>query len=51
MCPSAQIQMDDKPFERDPASAEDAEVPNGCWDAGLNMIQERNETTVWWYFL
>eukprot|EP00434_Breviolum_minutum_P029678 symbB.v1.2.026236.t1/scaffold2605.1/size75065/7 len=24
------IQMDDKPFERDPSSAEDDEVPNGC---------------------
>jgi hypothetical protein len=32
--------MDDKPFERDPASAEDAEVPNGTWDDrrfGLKM--------------
>lgn len=36
------IQMDDKPFERDPASAEDAEVPNGqavvFWGGLFGMI-------------
>ena len=42
----AQIQMDDKPFERDPASAEDGEVPNGPWDQrgmiGLNINWQKN---------
>lgn len=42
----AQIQMDDKPFERDPASAEDGEVPNGPWDQpgmiGLNMNWQKS---------
>lgn len=36
------IQMDDKPFERDPASTEDAEVPNGqavvFWGGLFGMI-------------